>query len=108
MAFVVAALIAAALLIALPLAMGVPSAGDVCNAGSFAERDELEADKTRAAKIVLGGALLSAVAAIVAVVSVIQRKPRGSRKLMFVLAWIGVFGFTIGAAVALLTYAVIC
>jgi hypothetical protein len=105
--FVVAALIVAALLIALPLAMGVPSAGDICNAGSFAERDELEAEKTRAARIALGGALLSSVAAMVAS----SASSRGSHadRASWCSSWPGSeSGFTIGAAVALLTYAVIC
>jgi hypothetical protein len=83
--FVLVALLVAAALIAVPWVMGVPSAGEVCNAGSFERRDELDAEKADAARINLVGALLASIAATVAFVSTAQNRPRGRRRAMFVL-----------------------
>jgi uncharacterized BrkB/YihY/UPF0761 family membrane protein len=105
---VIATLLGAGVLIATPLAMDVPSAGDVCNANSFEQNDALEAEKTRAARFPLVGALLSLIAAVVAIISVVQRRPPGSREAMLWLALLGVVGVVVGLSAALLTYAVIC
>jgi hypothetical protein len=105
---VIAILLGAGVLITAPLAMDVPSAGDVCNASSFEQNDALEAEKTRAARFPLVGALLSSIAAAVAIVSVAQRQPPGARQAMLWLGLLGVVGVVVGLSAALLTYAVIC
>ena len=108
MALVVVALLVVAALIAVPWATGVPSAGDVCNAGSLEQQHELEAEKARAARIALSGAVLAAIAGMFAFVSVVQKRPRGRRKAMFILGWIAMIVVVVGAIVALLAWAVLC
>jgi hypothetical protein len=106
--FVVAALVVAAALTTVPLLMDVPSAGDVCNADTNEEQDELEGEKTSAALIALCGALLSSVAAMVAIVSAVQRRPAGRGLLMVTLGLISAVRFAVGVSVAFVTALVVC
>jgi hypothetical protein len=98
-------LIASSLLIAVP-ARQAPDAGDVCNTGTFEERDALSADKKSAAALVAVGALTSFVAFVVAVAGA-ARKPQ-SRVLLNLFAGAAVIETAAGVVVAFLTAMVVC
>jgi hypothetical protein len=100
-----ALLVVAAFLIALP-AFGAPDAGDVCNAPTFEERDELSDEKTGRAKLVLAGAAVSLLAAVVAFAAAAANREWRGRMVLVVL--IGVAGSGLGLLVAFLTGAIIC
>jgi MFS family permease len=100
-----ALLVVAAFLIALP-AFGAPDAGDVCNAPTFEERDELRDEKNGRAKIMLAGAAMSLLAAVVAFVAAAAKREWRGRMLLVVL--IGVAGSALGFVVAFLTALIVC
>jgi hypothetical protein len=104
--FVIGQLIVAALLIAVP-AVRAPSNSDACNAPSFEIRDEVDAKKSSAAKLVLVGALVSLAAAITAFVSTSGRT-RAEKVPFLVVGMLGVMGLVTGLAVAVGIDMVIC
>ena len=102
---VLALLFAAALLISVP-AVRAPDASDVCNAPSFEERDELEAEKESAAIVVLVGALASLVATVIAFATAAGRPRRSPVPLL--LGGLGLTGVFAGLFVAFLTALIVC
>jgi hypothetical protein len=103
---VIALLIVATLLITVP-AQGAPSSADVCNASTFEYRDQLDAEKSSAAKVVLIGGLVSLAAAITAFVSVSGRT-RSAKLALIATGMLGVFGVVSAVGVAFVTGLVIC
>ena len=103
---VIALLIVAALLITVP-AQGAPSSADVCNAGTFEYRDQLDAEKSSAAKLALIGGLVSVAAAITAFVSVSGRT-RSAKLALIATGVLGLIGVVCAAGVAFVTGLVIC